>query len=193
MPPAKNQPSRSSGKQTEPTDKVSGEASSTQSPVEVSPDETKAADPVEVSPQQPDNHDDTDVPASLKRQTQDGKGDDEVPESDFESFATDDVEKGQKSVEDLASEVLDGKWGEGDERRRRLDSSGYDSVEVQIEVNRRLVGGAPAAHTPDTKELAKQVIRGEWGSNDEDIRRNLERAGYNVTQVVLEVSRQLGA
>jgi hypothetical protein len=42
-----------------------------------------------------DHYDDEDVPAALKRETQDGSGfktEDELPESDFESFAEADVE-----------------------------------------------------------------------------------------------------
>lgn len=38
------------------------------------------------------HHDETDVPAALERETQDGKGDDEVPPSDFVAFATEGVE-----------------------------------------------------------------------------------------------------
>lgn len=40
-----------------------------------------------------------------------------------------------KSIEDVAREVLDGKWGTGEERRSRLISAGYDYKAVQAEVN----------------------------------------------------------
>lgn len=43
--------------------------------------------------EQPTDHDDTDVPEALKRETQDGPGDlSKLPEPDFESFATEGVE-----------------------------------------------------------------------------------------------------
>ncbi len=42
----------------------------------------------------------------------------------------------QKSVEDLAQEVIAGKWGDGDERVRNLRAAGYDSAAVQKAVNR---------------------------------------------------------
>lgn len=45
---------------------------------------------------------------------------------------------GMKSVEDVAKEVLAGKWGNGDDRVKRLRAAGYDSVAVQKEVNRLL-------------------------------------------------------
>lgn len=38
----------------------------------------------------------------------------------------------------LARQVIDGQWGNGNERRRRLASAGYDYHAVQAEVNRQL-------------------------------------------------------
>lgn len=49
----------------------------------------------------------------------------------------------EKSVADLASEVLAGLWGNGAERRERLTAAGYDYAAVQAEVNRRV---APRVH-----------------------------------------------
>lgn len=44
----------------------------------------------------------------------------------------------QKSVEEIAREVIAGKWGNGSERKRRLTSAGYDYNEVQNAVNKLL-------------------------------------------------------
>lgn len=41
----------------------------------------------------PENFDEQDVAAALERVTQDGYGTDVIPESDFEGFATEGVEK----------------------------------------------------------------------------------------------------
>ena len=41
----------------------------------------------------------------------------------------------------VALEVLDGKWGNGNERRKALESAGYDYASVQAEVNRILRNG----------------------------------------------------
>lgn len=41
-----------------------------------------------------------------------------------------------KSVEEIAKEVLNGKWGNGEERRNKLEASGYDYYEVQSEVSK---------------------------------------------------------
>lgn len=46
-------------------------------------------------PEQDGAHDEEDVQALLARVTHDGKGDGEVPESDFVSFATEGVEKAE--------------------------------------------------------------------------------------------------
>lgn len=40
-----------------------------------------------------------------------------------------------KSVDELAREVLQGKWGNGAERKRRLEAAGYDYAAVQKKVN----------------------------------------------------------
>lgn len=42
----------------------------------------------------------------------------------------------RKSVEELAQEVLDKKWGNDPERSKRLTEAGYDAKAVQAEVNR---------------------------------------------------------
>jgi LysM repeat protein len=43
-----------------------------------------------------------------------------------------------KSVDELAREVLAGKWGNGADRRNRLSSAGYDASAVQAKVNELL-------------------------------------------------------
>lgn len=42
---------------------------------------------------------------------------------------------GYKTAEQLALEILDGKWGNGDERKNKLTAAGYDYSEVQKKVN----------------------------------------------------------
>ena len=44
----------------------------------------------------------------------------------------------KKTVAELAKEVIDGKWGNGDERKRRLTEAGYNYSEVQAKVNEML-------------------------------------------------------
>lgn len=46
-----------------------------------------------------------------------------------------------KSTKELAQEVIDGKWGNGDERKKKLTAAGYDYSAVQKEVNALLKKG----------------------------------------------------
>ena len=48
----------------------------------------------------------------------------------------------EKSVPEVASEVIAGKWGNGTERKKKLTEAGYDYDAVQQEVNRILAGTA---------------------------------------------------
>lgn len=41
----------------------------------------------------------------------------------------------QKSIDELANEVIAGKWGNGSERKSRLEAAGYNYSEVQAKVN----------------------------------------------------------
>ena len=43
----------------------------------------------------------------------------------------------QKSNEELANEVIEGKWGNGEERKRRLTEAGYNYEEIQRLVNEK--------------------------------------------------------
>ena len=52
----------------------------------------------------------------------------------FSAFITTEVGAG-KSVDELAREVLQGKWGNGAERKKRLEAAGYDYAAVQKKVN----------------------------------------------------------
>jgi len=47
-------------------------------------------------------------------------------------------ETDKKTIEALAKEVIEGKWGNGTERKERLTEAGYDYREVQNKVNELL-------------------------------------------------------
>lgn len=47
-------------------------------------------------------------------------------------------ENAKKSIEILADEVIRGKWGNGEERKKRLIAAGYDYNAVQARVNQKL-------------------------------------------------------
>ena len=46
----------------------------------------------------------------------------------------------KKTIEEIAAEVISGKWGSGNDRRQRLSNAGYDYKEVQDLVNKVLGG-----------------------------------------------------
>ena len=68
-----------------------------------------------------------------------------------------------KSIDELAREVINGLWGNGSDRKNKLISASYDYDAVQNRVNEILDGGkATPSKSIDT--LAKEVIRGDWGN-----------------------------
>ena len=89
----------------------------------------------------------------------------------------------------LAREVLAGKWGNGNDRKNRLQAAGYDYNAVQAEVNRLAGGGsAPARKSVDT--LAREVLAGKWG-NGNDRKNRLQAAGYDYNAVQNRVNQLL--
>lgn len=94
----------------------------------------------------------------------------------------------KKSVDELAKEVLNGAWGNGDDRKKRLTAVGYDYNAVQNRVN-ELVGGS---NTKSVDELANEVLAGKWGNGD--ARKNaLQGAGYDYNAVQNRVNELLGS
>lgn len=53
----------------------------------------------------------------------------------------------KKSNEQIADEVIAGKWGNGQDRKNRLIAAGYDYQAVQDIVNKKLGGGGSTGHT----------------------------------------------
>ncbi|MGV3103804.1 N-acetylmuramoyl-L-alanine amidase [Rothia sp. 32237D007AR] len=72
------------------------------------------------------------------------------------------------SVDELARAVLAGRYGNGEERKRRL---GARYGEVQRRVNELIAGRAPAPAAPNLDALANAVLRGEYGNGEERRRR----------------------
>lgn len=80
------------------------------------------------------------------------------------------------SLEEVAKEVIQGKWGTGLTRKMNLEANDYNYQEVQAEVNRILKG------KKTNEEIAREVIRGKWGSGLTR-RVKLVAAGYNYNEV----------
>ena len=92
-----------------------------------------------------------------------------------------------KSIDELAREVIQGKWGNGEERKNRLISAGYDYSAVQAKVN-ELMGGIKSTKSVD--QLAREVIYGYWG-NGQDRKNRLTAAGYDYSAVQNRVNELL--
>lgn len=90
----------------------------------------------------------------------------------------------KKTTEELAREVIAGKWGNGQERKKRLTDAGYDYSAVQNKVN-ELMGKRKSVD-----ELAKEVIQGKWG-NGQDRKKRLAAAGYDYSAVQRRVNVML--
>lgn len=89
----------------------------------------------------------------------------------------------RKSVDELAREVINGAWGNGQARRDKLTAAGYSYEDVQKRVNEILY---PPRKSLD--EIAREVVQGKWGNGDERFRK-LTEAGYDYTQVQRRVNQ----
>lgn len=98
----------------------------------------------------------------------------------------------QKDVTTIAKEVISGAWGNGDDRKARLESAGYSFDAVQAEVNRILGGASSKPALKPLSVIAKEVLQGKWG-NGSDRKSRLESAGYNYNAVQQEVNKLMGA
>ena len=94
-----------------------------------------------------------------------------------------------KTAVEVAKEVLQGKWGNGTARKKKLTAAGYDYAEVQAEVN-KLVNGttAPKPTKKSNEEIAKEVIAGKWG-NGAARKAKLKAAGYNPSVIQAMVNK----
>lgn len=87
----------------------------------------------------------------------------------------------KKTIDQLADEVLAGKWDNGAERERLLTAAGYDYNAVQKKVNEKL-------YRKTTDEIAVEVIAGLWG-NGSASKEKLTEAGYDYSEVQRKVNQ----
>lgn len=86
-----------------------------------------------------------------------------------------------KTVDELADEVLAGKWDNGAERERLLNAAGHDYNAIQKRVNEKL-------YRKTTDEIAVEVIAGLWG-NGLARKEKLTEAGYDYSEVQRKVNQ----
>lgn len=89
----------------------------------------------------------------------------------------------KKTVEEVAQEVIDGKWGNQPERQQKLEAAGYDFRTIQNKVNE-------LCDTSTIERIAREVINGKWGNYPER-KTKLENAGYNYRTIQNKVNELL--
>lgn len=89
----------------------------------------------------------------------------------------------EKTINQLADEVLAGKWDNGAERERLLTAAGYDYNAVQKRVNEKL-------YKKTVDEIAVEVIAGLWG-NGAERKEKLMEAGYDYSEVQRKVNQMI--
>ena len=57
---------------------------------------------------------------------------------DMQEKAKSDSGSGLKRITEIAKEVIDGKWGNGEDRKKKLAAAGYDYESVRKKVNELL-------------------------------------------------------
>ncbi len=91
----------------------------------------------------------------------------------------------RKTNQEIAKEVLAGKWGNGQTRKDKLKKAGYDPEIIQNMVNLLYSD----EHLYDA--IARQVIDGIWSSGDKR-KELLTKAGYDYDKVQAVVNKILG-
>lgn len=96
------------------------------------------------------------------------------------------------SNETVAQEVIDGKWGNGDDRKSKLAGAGYDYATIQSIVNRKLSAGTQVVSGGiSLSAVVDGVLAGAYGNNPERANR-LRAAGYDPNTVQAAVNARLG-
>lgn len=86
----------------------------------------------------------------------------------------------RKSEEEIVKEIMEGLWGNGEERKQKLQNAGYEYNIIQSKVNEFI---RQNSNIKSNKEIAKEIIeKGNWGVGQERID-NLTKAGYNAEEI----------
>lgn len=74
---------------------------------------------------------------------------------------------GKKTISQVAKEVINGEWGNGDTRKKKLEAAGYDYDAVQKEVNKQLgvstsAGGGNTSSSSKKKTVTLPASASSW-------------------------------
>ena len=110
--------------------------------------------------------------------------------ANLSSASTPTIPSTSKTTEEVAKEVIAGKWGNGEDRKNRLIAAGYNYSLIQTKVN-ELMGAFAPVPSKSIDELAREVIAGNWG-NGEDRKQRLKAAGYDYSAVQAKANELMG-
>jgi len=96
----------------------------------------------------------------------------------------------KKRNEEIAQEVIKGLWGNGEDRRNKLTSAGYNYQTIQDIVN-SLMNSQKLNTKKDNEQIAQEVLVGDWG-NGEERRSRLTAAGYDFDTIQARVNQLCG-
>lgn len=83
----------------------------------------------------------------------------------------------KKTDDQIVDEILEGKWGNGEERKTLLADAGYNYNNIQAKINEKL-----GVNKESNDKIAQQVVDGKWG-NGAERRRKLTEAGYDFNAI----------
>ena len=106
----------------------------------------------------------------------------------FDFTILDQVVQNAKSNEEIAREVINGKWGNGADRKNRLTIAGYNADSIQKLVNVILSNKKPKPKLKSNEEIAREVRLGRWG-NGKARKDALTKAGYNFNTIQAIVNK----
>lgn len=122
---------------------------------------------------------------------------------DYYYGGADIVKMTPEEIDKVAHEVLEGKYGNGDDRVKALTEAGYDYNAVQSRVNELVKElpkeeSKPTEPTPEPEkpkeftleEMVQRVINGEFG-NGEERKKKLTEAGYDYKKIQNAVNQAL--
>lgn len=95
-----------------------------------------------------------------------------------------------KSIDVIVDEVIAGKWGNGSDRKAKLENAGYNYNEIQTAVNNKLSEKTTTSSKKSNETIANEVIAGKWG-NGTDRKNKLTAAGYDYNAIQKIVNQKL--
>ena len=86
----------------------------------------------------------------------------------------------RKSEDEIVQEIIKGLWGNGEERKQKIQNAGYEYNSIQQKVNEYI---RQNSNRKSNEEIVKEIIeKDNWGVGQERID-NLRKAGYNAEEI----------